>query len=122
MESEKRKFTRFPLKMSATLEVLGKSFNADKLSNLSIGGCLVPISEALAPDTPCTLTIMLGMTKEEPTIIIDGIVIRSYDGNVAIKFTRVDPDSLFHLQMLARYNSPDSEKIDEEIHKHPGIL
>jgi hypothetical protein len=55
-------------------------------------------------------------------IRIEGSVIRSDNGDIAVKFISVDPESLYHLQMLARYNSPDPEKVDEEIQKHPGIF
>ena len=122
MESEKRRFTRFTLNMNAELSVNKVSYNADTVSNLSIGGCLLPIHADLKPDAPCTLTIYLGMSESEVTIKVEGIIIRSRDGYVAVKFTGIDPDSLFHLQMLARYNSSDIEKVEDEIRKHPGII
>lgn len=122
MEQEKRRFTRFPLKMNAILNVNNNSFNANALSNLSIGGCLVPADVEAAPDTPCSMSICLGSPESELTIRTEGKIIRSDHGEVAVQFIRVDPESLFHLQMLARYNSPDSEKVEEEIKKHPGII
>jgi hypothetical protein len=122
MEQEKRRFTRFPLKMNAILGVNNNSYSTNILSNLSIGGCLVPVTVAAAPDTPCSMTIYLGSTESELTIRAEGKIIRSDRGEVAVKFVGVDPESLFHLQMLARYNSPDSDKIEEEIKQHPGIL
>lgn len=122
MESDKRRFTRFPLKMNARLCVNKDSYNVDMFSNLSIGGCLLPILADLAPDTPCSLIIKLGMSESELTIKIEGIIIRSDHGDVAVKFIGIDPDSLFHLQMLARYNSTEPEKIEEEIKQHPGIV
>ena len=122
MEDEKRRFTRFTLKMNATLYVDKESYSVDSISNLSIGGCLLPIDADFKADTPCSLTIDLGMSESELTININGVIVRSKNGDVAIKFTAIDPDSLFHLQMLARYNSPDAEKVEEEIKEHPGIL
>jgi len=122
MESEKRRFTRFTLDMNAVLYVDKVSYNVDKVSNISIGGCLLPIHADLKSDTPCALTIYLGMSESEISIKIDGVIIRSMDGDVAVKFTGIDPDSLFHLQMLARYNSSDIEKVEDEIRKHPGII
>jgi hypothetical protein len=122
MEREKRRFTRFPLKMNATLYSNDNSYNSNSLINLSIGGCLIPVEAELAPDTPCSMIICLGSPDSALTIKTEGKIIRSEQGEVAVKFTGVDPDSLFHLQMLARYNSPDSEKIEEEIKNHPGIF
>jgi hypothetical protein len=122
MESEKRRFTRFTLNMNATLYINNISYNVDTISNLSIGGCLLPIHADLKPDAPCSLNIQLGMPESEASIKVKGIIIRSKDGEVAVKFSGIDPDSLFHLQMLARYNSSDIEKVEDEIRKHPGII
>jgi hypothetical protein len=122
MEQEKRRFTRFPLRMNAILNVNNSSYSANTLSNLSIGGCLVPVEAEAAPDTPCAMTICLGSPESELTIRTEGKIIRSDRGEVAVQFVRVDPESLFHLQMLARYNSPDSEKVESEIKNHPGII
>lgn len=122
MGNEKRRFTRFTLKMNAILYDDKTSYPVDTISNLSIGGCLLAIDADLAPDSLCSLIIKLGMSENDLTVKIEGRVIRSDDGEVAIKFISVDPESLFHLQMLARYNSPEPEKIEEEIKQHPGIF
>jgi hypothetical protein len=39
----------------------------------------------------------------------------------AIKFIKIDPESLYHLQQIALYNSSNAKIIEEEIKKHPGI-
>ncbi|MBN1627230.1 MAG: PilZ domain-containing protein [Deltaproteobacteria bacterium] len=122
MEDEKRRFSRFILNMNATLYVKGDSFKTDMISNLSIGGCLLPIHADLEPNDPCSIIINLGMPESDVNVKVEGIIIRCEHGDVAVKFTSIDPDSLFHLQMLARYNSPDTEKVEEEIKKHPGLF
>jgi len=122
MESEKRRFTRFTLNMHATLYVNNASYDTDTISNLSIGGCLLPVNADLPANTPCKLIINLGMPESETLIKIEGMAVRIEHGEVAVRFIGIDPDSLFHLQMLARYNAPDSEKIESEIKKHPGIV
>lgn len=122
MEEDKRRFTRFALDMKATLYVEGDSFEADTISNISIGGCLLPIHADLEPNAPCSVIIKLGMSESDASIKVEGIIIRCGHGDVAVKFSAIDPDSLFHLQMLARYNSPDTDKVEEEIKKHPGLF
>lgn len=122
MEGDKRRFTRFTLNMNATLYVEKVSYDVDKISNLSIGGCLLPIDADLSANAPCSLVIRLGMSESEIPIRIEGIIVRSGDGEVAVKFISIDPDSLFHLQMLARFNAPDSDRIEDEIKEHPGIV
>ena len=41
---------------------------------------------------------------------------------VAIKFTKISPEDLYHLQNIIRYNAPEPEVIEKEIDEHPGIL
>jgi hypothetical protein len=122
MVGEKRRFTRFTLNMNATFYINKVSYDFENISNLSIGGCLLPIQADFKPGTPCKLIIYLGMPESEVSIRVEGEIIRCMDEDVAVKFTGIDPNSLFHLQMLARYNSSDSEKVEEEIKKHPGIV
>jgi hypothetical protein len=54
--------------------------------------------------------------------MIEGEISRCDPGAVAVKFTRIDIDSLFHLHNIIRYNSPDPDKVEKEIHEHPGLL
>lgn len=122
MEDEKRRFTRFTLNMNTTLYVEDDSYDVDTISNLSIGGCLLPIHADLPQDAPCSIIIKLGLSENDVSIKVEGLIKRSEHGDVAVKFTTIDPDSLFHLQMLARYNASDTEKVEEEIKEHPGLI
>ena len=96
-------------------------FNVEELCNLSVGGCLLPIAEDFKEGTACHVKILLSGTSSEMNIRIDGEIKRSEPGTVAVKFIRIDPDSLFHLQNIVRYNSPDPDAVDQEITRHPGI-
>ena len=119
---ERRRYIRFPYKMKSELVVQDKKYAFDEIINLGIGGCLLPVEVNLDPGTPCTLRIILKKTGNEPTVTVDGILVRSERGSVAIKFTRIDLESLHHLQKIARYNSPDPDKVEEEIKEHPGLI
>ena len=122
MIDEKRKFIRFPFKMKAELSILDKMYEVNEIINLSIGGCLLPVNEVFEPGTPCRLKISLGITEEEPVLRVEGVVARHDQGNVAIKFNKIDPDSLNHLQKIAIYNADDPDRVEQEIRNHPGIL
>ena len=122
MTDKKRRFTRFPFKMEAELTVEGTRYKVDKINNLSIGGCLLSIPAEMRTGTPCSLRIILKTTGNEPVVEVDGTIARCQNGNVAIKFTGIDPDNLIHLQNIARYNSPDPDKIEKEIQDHPGLV
>ena len=122
MSDEKRRFSRIPFRVNAELTVGEKSFLVEEIQNLSIGGGLFPIEEELKAGEICRIEIILEGSSSELSIYVSGEVIRSSDGSTAIQFTRIDPDSLFHLQNIIRFNAPDPDVIEEEIRNHPGII
>ena len=122
MSDERRRFTRIPFKVDVEMTVNEVSYRAEEISDLSIGGCLLPVVADLEPGTVCQVKLVLSGTNTELSIRIKGEIQRSLPGGLAIKFTRIDPDSLFHLQNVVRYNSPDADEIDREILDHPGLV
>ena len=122
MPGEKRRFTRIPLKINAELTVNDVSYSIEEISNLSVGGCQLTITEDFEPGQACRVMISLGGTIDEISIMIEGEINRCDSGSVAVKFTSIDIDSLFHLHNIIRYNSPDPDKVEKEILKHPGLL
>ena len=122
MTEEKRRFTRFPFETKVEMSVNEKVYEVDKIVNLSIGGCLLSASVDVEPEASCTLKIILGETEDGPIVRVGGHIFRSEKGAVAIKFTCIDPDSLYHLQNIARFNASDPEKIEEELDNHPGLI
>lgn len=122
MVTQKRKFSRIPLKFPATLIVDGTEvFDIHEIDNLSVGGCLVPLEAEVVEGTRCSITIRLTGGLGNTSINVTGEIVRHDREYVAIKFTRINPDNLHHLQNLIRYNAPDPDIIDEEIKNHPGI-
>lgn len=122
MPEDKRKFTRIPINIKAEITVNNTVLTAEKISNLSVGGCLVPIQADLEPGTTCQVKILLSGTISDMSISIDGEIKHCTPDAFAIQFTRIDPDGLFHLHNIVRYNSPDPDTIDQEIRKHPGLV
>ena len=122
MPDEKRRFTRIPFKTKAEMTVNNILYSADEVDNLSIGGCLLPVKADLEPGVECDLKIVLTGTHSDLSVKVRGKVIRCESGTLAIRFTAIEPDSLFHLQNIVRYNYPDSDKIEQEIRNHPGLL
>lgn len=97
-------------------------YTVNEISNLSVGGCLVPIKADVEPGTTCNVKILLSGTISDMSIEIDGEIKHSTPDAVAIRFTRIDPEGLFHLHNIVRYNSPDPDTIDREISEHPGLV
>ncbi len=122
MSDEKRRFTRIPFRVSVEMTVEEASYAADQINNLSIGGCLLPITADLEAGADCRLSIMLTGASSELSVRINGNVVRCDPDVVAVKFTSVDPDSLYHLQNIIRYNAPDEEAVEQEIIGHPGLV
>ncbi len=65
---------------------------------------------------------MLSGVSSEMNVQADGEIVRSGDSEVAVKFTRIEPDSLFHLQNIILHNSADTDMIEREIRDHPGLI
>ncbi len=122
MSSERRRFSRIPFRVKAEITVDDAFYSAEDIENLSVGGCLLPITADIKPGTGCHVRILLTGTSSELIIRIDGEISRCTPGAVAIKFTRIDPDSLFHLQNIILYNSPDPNAVEKEILDHPGLV
>lgn len=121
MTEEKRRFTRVPFKIGAELKIDEQSYLIDEITDLSIGGCLASMKENLQVDTHCRLAMNLGGPTSELNVEIEGKIVRTQPGAVAIKFTGVELDSLFHLQNIVRYNASDPDAIEKEIHDNLGI-
>ncbi len=121
MPDEKRQSTRVQFRVQAKITVNDIKYTSDQISNLSIGGCLLPIQAEWEPGTPCRLDILMSGTSSELSVQIDGNIHRCDKGAVAVRFTGIDPDSLFHLQNIVLYNSSDSMSVEQEIQRHPGL-
>ena len=121
MPEEKRRFSRVSFSVKAELTVDGVLYIADEITNLSVGGCLLPIEADLEPETACLLKIVLSGTATELSIQVEGKIVRCKSGTIAVRFTKIEPDGLFHLQNIIRYNYPDTDKVEYELGKHPGL-
>ncbi len=123
MQQTKRRFSRISLEMPARVVVNeGADFEVGELANLSIGGCLIPNEQDFSAGAGCKVTIPLSEGDEALKIEVVGEVVRREKEFVAVKFVQISPESLFHLQNLIRYNASDSDRIDEEIEEHPGLV
>jgi len=122
MRVEKRRFSRVVFRTKAQLTVKGKLYSVAEIVNLSVGGCQLEIGEDLAPGTPCSLLIALNPADRRMNVEVEGEVVRSASGSASVKFTMIGREALVHLQNIVRYNSPDPDRIEREIDKHPGLV
>ncbi len=96
-------------------------YHTAQINNLSLGGCLLPISAELKAGALCQIRIQLSGASSDMEVRIDGEIIRCDGGAVAVSLTRINPDSLFHLQNIMRYNSMDPDQVEWEIFYHPDL-
>ncbi len=122
MTADNRKFTRFFFKMKSEFSVNKNIYVLEELINLSIGGCLLPITAVAEQGEKCFLKILLGDDEYSPHVSIEGKILRVDSDATAVSFTKIDPESLEHLHRIAQYNASDPEKVEQEIKKHPGLL
>ena len=122
MSEERRRFTRVPFKVKAEITLNEDSYIVDKINNLSVGGCFLPIVLDCAPKTACHVKISLTGSNNELSVDVDGTIIRSELEGTAVEFTMIDPDSLIHLQHIILYNSHDTDKVEQELKDHSGLI
>ena len=119
MTVEKRRFSRIVFDVAARLTVENVDYNLERITNLSVGGCLLDINEGFVAGQDCVVTILLD--RMEPGVMVYGKIVRVTEGEVSIQFTSVTPENLQHLQNIIRYNAEDPEIIDEELSARTGL-
>lgn len=122
MKKDNRTFSRVPFNIRAELEIMGEVMTLNTFRNLSVGGCLLPVQSAYPSQTPCRLTIKLSGESSDLQIQVSATVLRSGREGLALQFTSIDPDSLFHLKNIVRYNVADPDRVEQEFQEHPGLF
>lgn len=119
MTAEKRRFSRIDFNVRARLAVDDREYPVERIINLSVGGCQLETGAKLPLGAECRFTILL--PRMAPGVDVFGEVVRSGDREASLKFIRISPENLMHLQNIIRYNADDPEQIEEEISSHPGL-
>jgi hypothetical protein len=122
MSEEYRRFTRIKYGIPAIITVGSNVFSVKEVSNLSIGGALIPCEQNFEDLTKCIFQIPIGGTTNNLCMEVKGEFVWSNDKEAAIKFTDITPDSLMLLQNIIRYNAEDPDEIDAEIAEHQGLI
>lgn len=122
MKEEKRRFSRIIFKVAARIQVGDGLYTVDQLENLSIGGCMVELDTSLELGAVCRIRIVLQPDDPDMDIVVDGKIVRVSGRRQSIQFLSIDPESLFHLHNILRYNAVDPDTIEDEIARHPGLV
>jgi len=118
---EKRRFSRIECNRAAELTVNDVVYPFSQVDNLSVGGCSLKTTADFSEGTGCRFWLPL---EAAPGLGVEvfGEIVRCDGESVGVRFTRITPDSLFHLQNLIRFNAPDPDQIDDEISTRPGLV
>lgn len=119
---EKRRFTRIGFNMAAELTVDEQIHTFSHVGNLSVGGCLFETPETMTVGAPCRFWLPLEPADPELGVEVFGEITRCDGETVSVRFTRIDPQSLFHLQNIIRYNASDPDQVENEISEHRGLV
>ncbi|MBU0946350.1 MAG: PilZ domain-containing protein [Proteobacteria bacterium] len=124
MDKGRRRFQRIPFEVPAELTVNAIVYHTERIGNLSIGGCLFPLSTGIVLEekSACSLIIQLNKEDDRAQITVGGEVVYCKQGMAGIKFTHIDPTSLFHLRNIILYNAAEPDEVEREIFEHPGLV
>jgi hypothetical protein len=119
MAEDKRRFSRINYDVQASLIVDNAQIPVDRIINLSVGGCQIALQHSVALHTVCVFVLLI--EGIEDGVQVDSEVVRCSPGEISLKFIGVEPQNLYHLHNILRYNAEDPEKIEQEIDKRPGL-
>jgi hypothetical protein len=112
---EKRKFTRVLFETTIKITAGKTVIVSNRLRDISLGGAFVSTSGTSLPaGTSCILEIDLIGRASLLRIQIEGEVVRSDEEGMAVKFTKIDLDSLVHLRHLIAVHAQDPKAVDVE--------
>jgi len=119
---EKRRFSRIAFDMAAELTVDDIVHPFSQIENLGVGGCSFKTTIEFQVGAACRFWLPLKAVMPELGVEVFGEVVRCNGQGVGVRFTKITPENLFHLQNLIRFNAPDPDQIEDEISRHPGLL
>jgi hypothetical protein len=119
---EKRRFSRITLNMAAELTVGDTVYSFNQVNNISVGGCSLPTAADVPQGAACRFWLPLDAAGSGVGVEVYGEIVRCEEHSVGVRFTRITPESLFHLHNLIRFNAGDPDRIEEEISERPGLV
>lgn len=122
MSEENRRFTRVKFRVPAIITVGTTVLSVKEITNLSVGGVLIPCKHKFDLLTKCIVQIPISGNTDNLCVQAEGEFVWSNNELAAIKLTSISPDSLQLLQNIILYNAEDSEKIESEFKEHQGLV
>lgn len=127
---EKRKHVRLPLTLDVELRLSANGNGTTYKGitrNISFGGVLIDFAEppGITAGEACAITIVLHEGDDPILIELEAQVMHKGEIGMGLKFLKfysLDIESYRHFKNLMVLNSPDPEKLLDELYKNPGLL
>lgn len=110
---EKRHFSRVDYHIHAVISCEGETIQAD-VENLSLKGMLVRSDRMLPHGKKAEITISLSSVSPAVEIHLNGLVVRSQDGELGFSFERIELDSFVHLRNIVALCKGDADSVMDE--------
>jgi len=122
MSTDKREFTRAPVKLEATLYSENHERYDGTLVDLSMGGIYLRLEQRPAPNSSCRIVLRLCSPKGCLSLHAAGVVVRLDKAGVGVRVDSVDEDAYMHMRRLVLLNAEDPDQVEDELAAHGGIL
>jgi len=117
-----RKFSRSQVAVAALLTLKEMDPVEVMVVDISMNGALLQTDLKLMPGTHCSVSILLGHFQHELPIEAAGVVVRSLDGGIALRFESVKIDSTPRLKDLIIEHAEDPEQVEIEYSQNGGWI
>jgi len=114
---EKRKFTRIDFRTEIKVSTGEAEIISSNMRNVSLGGIFIDTEETIPVGAECAITIDLVGPASSLRFLVEGEVVRKDEEGIAVRFTRMDADSLIHLRHLIKIHADDPATIDQEYYR-----
>jgi hypothetical protein len=111
---EQRKFTRVAVATEVTITTDCGVIVSNRLRDISLGGASMDVQELLPIGASCSLNFDLVGPATLLRLSVEGEVLRSDGERIAVKFSKIDLDSLIHLRHFIKVHTQDPELIEKE--------
>ena len=124
-DSNNRKHTRVAVHVTAEIYMEAGAVLKGTTRNMSFGGAFVniDIDESTAPSIgeKCELHLKLGSSEAPLTVPVKCKLARSNADGLGIEFLSTTIEGYWHFKNLMVYNSPESDRLLQELETHPGL-
>ncbi|MBI3606629.1 MAG: PilZ domain-containing protein [Nitrospirae bacterium] len=117
-QKERRERTRVRTGLDARVQSGGLVVRG-RVRDLSLKGVYLLCRPRVHEGADCRVTLVLTGADTPVPLEVDGRVVYTDDGGMAIEFTEMPADSLYHLRNLVLYNSQDTERVERELQQPP---